>query len=237
MMVNHMRRRTLLAAFTFVAASAAENSSDSYGDGMPDFLRLTSRSDQTAFRGWFVWLARTLFERQPDLPEEVSDCSGLLRFCFHEALRTHHAEWAATHRFRELPPLQDVTKIRYPDPRFGAAVFRVRPGPYRPGDTKNNAFREFADAEHLMRYNCHRIGDPSAAKSGDLLFFKQLSPKEPFHSMIVDPPYAVYHTGSKELRRPALMALQQHPEPRWRPVNGNSNFLGAYRWNILRDPS
>ncbi len=25
------------------------------------------------------------------------------------------------------------------------------------------------------------------------------------------------------------------PEPRWRPVPGNRNFAGVYRWNILRE--
>jgi uncharacterized protein YfaT (DUF1175 family) len=50
----------------------------------------------------------------------------------------------------------------------------------------------------------------------------------------------VYHTGpigkaAGEMRRIRLSQLLQHPSPRWRPVPGNSNFLGVYRWNILRD--
>jgi hypothetical protein len=237
MMVIHMRRRNLLAGLALGSGCIANADADSYGDGVPDFLRLTSRSDQAAFRGWFVWLARAMFERQPDIPAEIGDCSGLLRFCFHEALRPHTAEWAASHRLKELPPLQDVQKVRYPIPRLGAALFRVRPGPYRDEDASSGAFREFADAEHLMRHNCHRATGLTAALAGDLLFFKQLTPKEPYHSMIADPPFAVYHTGGKELRRPMIAELARHPEPRWRPVPGNSNFLGVYRWNILRDPS
>jgi hypothetical protein len=27
----------------------------------------------------------------------------------------------------------------------------------------------------------------------------------------------------------------QHPDPRWRPTPSNPNFLGVYRWNILRE--
>jgi len=27
----------------------------------------------------------------------------------------------------------------------------------------------------------------------------------------------------------------RHPSPRWRPQAGNPNFLGVYRWNILRE--
>jgi len=29
--------------------------------------------------------------------------------------------------------------------------------------------------------------------------------------------------------------LLRHPSPRWRPLEGNHNFLGVYRWNILRE--
>jgi uncharacterized protein YfaT (DUF1175 family) len=50
----------------------------------------------------------------------------------------------------------------------------------------------------------------------------------------------VYHTGPidghrGEMRRLRLSELLRHPSPRWRPVLGNSNFLGVYRWNILRE--
>ena len=41
-------------------------------------------------------------------------------------------------------------------------------------------------------------------------------------------------TRRGELRRVALAELLDHPQPQWRPVAGNPNFLGVYRWNILR---
>jgi uncharacterized protein YfaT (DUF1175 family) len=49
----------------------------------------------------------------------------------------------------------------------------------------------------------------------------------------------VYDTGEDhgkagELRRVFLAELIDHPQPQWRPVPGNPNFLGVYRWNILR---
>ena len=49
----------------------------------------------------------------------------------------------------------------------------------------------------------------------------------------------VYDTGedhgkSGELRRVTLAELLDHPQPQWRPIPGNPNFLGVYRWNILR---
>jgi uncharacterized protein YfaT (DUF1175 family) len=56
--------------------------------------------------------------------------------------------------------------------------------------------------------------------------------------------WAVYDTGPigdgrtqvrGEVRRVALEDLMHHPDARWRPVPGNSNFLGVYRWNVLRE--
>jgi hypothetical protein len=40
--------------------------------------------------------------------------------------------------------------------------------------------------------------------------------------------------GPGELRRVLLSDLLGHPQPQWRPLPGNPNFLGVYRWNILR---
>jgi hypothetical protein len=43
------------------------------------------------------------------------------------------------------------------------------------------------------------------------------------------------HQMSGEVRRVALDDLLHHPDTRWRPIPGNSNFLGVYRWSILRE--
>jgi hypothetical protein len=61
--------------------------------------------------------------------------------------------------------------------------------------------------------------------------------------MIVTGPahdWTVYHTGPigrepGEMRRVSLDDLLHHPDTRWRPVIENSNFLGVYRWNVLRE--
>jgi hypothetical protein len=34
-----------------------------------------------------------------------------------------------------------------------------------------------------------------------------------------------------------MAELLDHPDARWRPINSNPNFLGVYRWNILRGNS
>lgn len=51
-------------------------------------------------------------------------------------------------------------------------------------------------------------------------------------------PWLLYHTGPEgntagQVKRVTVAEMLQHPEPRWRPVPGNDNFLGVYRWNIL----
>ena len=61
--------------------------------------------------------------------------------------------------------------------------------------------------------------------------------------MIVSGPahnWVIYHTGPigrgpGEIRRVLLADLLRHPDPRWRPIADNSNFLGVYRWNILQE--
>jgi hypothetical protein len=100
--------------------------------------------------------------------------------------------------------------------------------------------------------NTHFVSrDLARALPGDLLFFRQDSGHMPFHSMIYlgESPiakdgarYVVYHTGPDgsdpgEIRRLSLPELLRFPEPQWRPIGPNRNFLGVYRWNILREGS
>jgi uncharacterized protein YfaT (DUF1175 family) len=216
---------------------------DAYGDGTPAFLRLTDRPAQQAFRAWSCWLAGALYVSQPSLPPEVSDCAGLLRFCFRESLRRHDGAWARSLGLLELPPIGDVTPPRFPAPFLRDRVFRIRPGPFQERDITDGAFRAFASARHLMLFNAHPAGrDLRLALPGDLLFFEQLAGSLPFHSMLWTGDAAVYHTGplrgrEGEIRRLTPAQLASHPEPRWRPLPGNQNFLGVYRWNILRDPT
>lgn len=206
-----------------------------------DFLLLAANGAQTrarpgsagareAFRMWFCWLAESSFFLKA-LPAEIRDCSSLLRFAWREALRPHTRDWARQWGYTWLPP--------YPEPRFAEAPM------LRVGDER----RHFADARHLMRFNTRMLAaSVEAAQPADLLFYRSPNGAS-WHAMAYlgrssfersEERYVVYHTGPGgdwpgEVRRPAVRQLLQHPEPRWRPVQGNPHFLGVYRWNLLAD--
>ena len=232
-----------------VVVHFAPDDRDSFGDGTPDFLRLHSAADRAAFRAWFAGLADTAARLQPDrLPREIDDCAALLRWCYRNALHAHDEAWLATMPFDAMPPLTSMQQYVYPLTPLGAGLFRVKPGPYSAGDTANGSFAQFADAKTLWRWNTFFVTrDVRAARTGDLLFFRQLEQGSPYHSMIVTGAghdWVVYDTGPMgegpkakrgEVRRMTLDDLMHHPDTRWRPISSNSNFLGVYRWNVLRE--
>jgi uncharacterized protein YfaT (DUF1175 family) len=259
-----MRFRALaLVPFVFLAACKPEartaagqpppslDSSDGFEDGTPEFLRLSSDADRRAFRHWFTFLAESQYYRQPArLPKEINDCAALIRFAYRESLREHDGAWASDLDLDAVPAEAAVAKFTYPRTPLGAALFRVRPGPFAPTDLPGGAFAQFADAHTLQQFNTYFISrDLRLAQPGDLLFYRQLEQSQPFHAMIYlgrgnfEPSaggWIVYHTGPigrkpGEIRRPAVAELLRHPSPRWRPNPGNGNFLGIYRWNILRN--
>jgi uncharacterized protein len=241
----HYRGATIALTLHFFA-----DSGDRFGDGTPDFLRLHTASDRAAFRAWFTALADTaaaLPHNGPpraSLPKEIDDCAGLLRWCYRNALHAHDEAWQATMPLDTLPPLASVAQYAYPLTPLGANLIRVRSGSYTADDATNGAFAQFADAKTLWQRNTFFVTrNVRAARPGDLIFYRQLEQNSPYHSMILTGTahdWAVYHTGPigkgpGEIRRVALDDLLHHPDTRWRPVIENSNFLGVYRWNVLRE--
>ncbi len=224
---------------------------DRFRDGTPDFLRLDSAADREAFRGWFTAIAEYQALRPPqDVPAEITDCAALLRYAYRGALHLHTADWLAENKLEALAYLPSVQKYAYPRTPLGAALFRVRVASGE--DDARATFAEFADAKTLWHFNTFLVSrDVRLARPGDLLFFRQLQQNSPYHSMIFvgrsqldgsngDDGILVYHTGPVgkspgEMRRTSVSELMQHPSPRWRPAPGNTNFLGVYRWNILRE--
>ncbi len=201
--------------------------------------RLNDPVDQSAFRRWFTFLAEAQYFRAPEeLPAEITDCAALMRYAYRESLRRHDDEWRNQLGLRVVPGLPAVRGLEYPRAPLGVNLFRTGP------DTA----AQFADAKTLRHWNTRFVSrDVRRAMPGDLLFYKQLSQAMPFHTMVwlgtsqIDGsrgPWLLYHTGPMgrevgEVRRVAVGEMMRHKEPRWRPVEGNENFLGVYRWNIL----
>ena len=233
------------------ALDATADNADTAGDGTPDVLRLDDDHDQRAFRAWFTFLAEAQYFQAPESrPAEIVDCAALIRYAYRESLRVHDSRWATEAHLPLLPGSEPVAKYQYPFTPLGAALFRVREGPFRASDVGTAAFAQFADARTLERFNCHRVGRGLAyALPGDLLFFRRETEHMSFHSMIYLGPsqiatdgarYVVYHTGPDGedpgiIRRLTTDELLHYPEPQWRPVESNPGFLGVYRWNILRE--
>jgi uncharacterized protein YfaT (DUF1175 family) len=222
---------------------------DRAGDGTPDSLRLGEERDRQAFRRWFTYLAEAQYFQNPALrPVEIDDCAALIRYAYRETLHVHDGAWADSAQLPIVPAFDSIGKYEYPYTPLGAALFRVRPGPFRPADLTQGAFLQFADAQTLWRYNSHFLSrDLARALPGDLVFFRQQSGHTSFHSMIylgqsqLRPDghrYFLYHTGPDgtkpgEMRRLTVEELTQFRQPEWRPLASNPSFLGVARWNIL----
>ncbi|MDX2031824.1 MAG: DUF1175 family protein [Blastocatellia bacterium] len=234
---------------------------DGDNDGMPDAAELRSFDDRNNFRKWFTAIAEMQFYRMADSWNPTQrDCAGLVRYAWREALRRHDRLWfqAMGEGWEMVAP--DVRAYQLEGGPLGEKLFRAEFGSFQAGDLEAGRFSEFADARTLKNYNVFPLGhDRRRAQAGDLLFFHQPgAQKYPYHVMIFlgaariagegAADWVVYHTGASlagassagaeaedagEVKKVRLATLDRHPDPRWRPVERNRNFLGFYRLKIL----
>ena len=225
---------------------------DSDNDGIPNLIELRSFQDRDSFRRWFTAIAETQFyELSDQWNAEQRDCAGLARFAMREALRHHDRIW-----FQKMGPAYqtvapDVKSFDLDHNQFGEKIFRTNFGSFSETDIRNGRFSEFADARTLKNFNVVFVSrDRREAQPGDLLFYyPPWVQKFPYHVMIFlgqariatngAQDWVVYHTGSSPIdkgtvKKVELSVLDQHPDPRWRPVERNKNFLGFYRLKILQ---
>ena len=226
---------------------------DNDRDGLPDRAELHSYQDRASFRNWFTAIAEMQFYRMSDQwNQEQRDCAGLVRFGWREALRTHDRPW-----FRKMGPEYesagpDVAGLTLQSNPLGEKLFRTNFGSFSRTDLLDGKFSEFADARTLKSFNSVFVTrNRMHAQPGDLLFFYQPSAQKfPYHVMVYLGPahfdsngsndWVVYHTGSSPIdngtvKKVELSVLDHHPDPRWRPLETNRNFLGFYRLRILND--
>ena len=225
---------------------------DSDNDGIPDVIELRTYQDRDAFKRWFTAIAETQFYQLSDQwNAEQRDCAGLVRFATREALRKHDRIW-----FQKMGPnyetvAGDVGEFDLDHNPLGEKIFRTDFGSFDETDLRNGRFSEFADGRTLKNFNTVFVTrDRREAVAGDLLIYYQpWVQKFPYHVMIFLGParispngandWVVYHTGSSPIdkgtvKKVELSVLDHHPDPRWRPVESNKNFLGFYRLKILQ---
>src|SRR5712692_30381 len=225
---------------------------DSDNDGIPDVAELRAFQDRESFRRWFTALAEMQFyQLSEQWNVDQRDCAGLVRFAMREALRRHDRPWFQKmgQGYETVAP--DVASFDLDHNPLGEKIFRTDFGAFHESDLRNGTFSEFADGRALKNFNAAFVSrNRREAQPGDLIFFYQpWVQKFPYHVMIflggprVAPngaqDWVVYHTGSSPtdqgmVKKVALSVLDHHPDPRWRPVGSNRNFLGFYRLKILQ---
>ena len=245
--------RNQKSAFTSSSTRVTKSElADSDNDGIPDVVELRTYQDRDSFRRWFTAIAETQFyQLSEQWKDEQRDCAGLVRFATREALRRHDRVWLQRMGPAYQTVAPDVNGFDLDNNPVGEKIFRTDFGSFHESDLRNGRFSEFADGRSLKNYNSVFVSrDRHEAQPGDLLFFYQpWVQKFPYHVMIylgaphVAPnggqDWVVYHTGSSPtdkgtVKKVQLSVLDQHPDPRWRPVESNKNFLGFYRLKILQ---
>ena len=224
---------------------------DSDNDGIPDAVELHTFQDRDNFRWWFTAIAEMQFYQLSDQWKiEQHDCAGLARFAIREALRRHDRLWFQKMGPGYDPVASDVAGFDLDHNPLGEKIFRTDFGSFHESDLRDGRLSEFADGRALKNFNATFVSrDRRQAEAGDLLFFYQpWVQKFPYHVMIflgsprVAPngqrDWVVYHTGSSPtdkgtVKKVELSVLEHHPDPRWRPLESNRNFLGFYRLKIL----
>jgi uncharacterized protein YfaT (DUF1175 family) len=224
---------------------------DSDNDGVPDVAELRSFQDRDSFRRWFTAIAEIQFYQLSDQwNAEQRDCAGLVRFAMREALRRHDRVWFQKMGKGYETVAPDVAGFDLDRNPLGEKIFRTDFGSFHESDLRNGRFSEFADGRTLKNFNTVFVSrDRREAQPGDLLFFYQpWVQKFPYHVMVflgslrIAPngaqDWVVYHTGSSPtdegtVKKVELSVLDHHPDPRWRPVESNRNFIGFYRLKIL----
>jgi len=225
---------------------------DSDNDGVPDVAELRSFQDRDSFRRWFTAIAEIQFYQLSDQwNAEQRDCAGLVRFAMREALRRHDRAWFQKMGKGYETVAPDVAGFDLDRNPLGEKIFRTDFGSFHESDLRNGRFSEFADARTLKNFNTVFVSrDRREAQPGDLLFFYQpWVQKFPYHVMVLlgspriapngAQDWVVYHTGSSPtdegtVKKVELSVLNHHPDPRWRPVESNRNFIGFYRLKILQ---
>ena len=222
--------------------------SDRSGDGTPDFLRLddlkpTVKPLSTPLRTWprrnTSASLSSYRQRLPIVPRSF-DMLIAKHLREHDANGRNSAHTTRSHAGSALEILLSVHAARRKAvPQPAGTVSRVRTFRIVVLGVRGRGIA--AAIQYVFHFSQYK-----ASPAWRLLFYRQPDQRSPAHAMIfmaatrwnratrtgwsITPVLLGRDKG--EIRRPTLQELLNHPQPQWRPVTGNSNFLGVYRWNI-----
>lgn len=166
--------------------------------------KLTSPSDQNAFRRWFTFLAESrYYARKP--VRDVSDGDSLVRWALRHALAQHDVAWSRKIELPIYPVMPSVSTVRG-IPEMASPVLVSRDiADAQPGDLL--LYRDETRPAHVMVF----IGKSQVVPSpGDWVIYV-----------------------SERIHKVSLDHLRADPSPDWRPVPGNPEFRGVWRLDLL----
>jgi hypothetical protein len=205
-----------------------------------DILELNNK-DSKSFNLWFSNIIINIFNENMHIPNNYSDCAGLIRYAYKEALKKHDQYWLNINNYNGFI-YEDVKKFNYPDvPFVKTNIFLIDENIHN-----KNSYSNFASARYLIEYNMKYLGKNMInAKTGDVLaYFHPNDVEYPYHLMIYieqnKQKYVIYHTGPISNENPGELRLTKienlkYADPSWIANKENKNFLGYYRFKILSD--
>ncbi len=192
-----------------------------------NFAYYLEGEDIYRFRKWFTNIALSIYKFHP---EKIVDCGDLVRISYREALKKHDKTWLRNFGGLFLPTIEDISSFNYPNiPEVGVKIFAL----------SDSTYSTWVSTRYIFKYNVFFIGkELKNLRSGDLIFFYQH--RSDYHVMIYlyinGRGYVIYHTGGDngELRLIPLEFFLNFPSAKWRIKPDNPNFLGFYRFKLLK---
>lgn len=223
-----MRRRFLAICAASGLAAGATGAGPAHALQAPwpagDGHGLSPRQS-TLFRAWFTLIVDQQIRRGPTPRWTQRDCAGLVRFAADNALREHTVDWLKANGLAGAANLPPEIAL---DARQRSLAQRWM----RADGTRG----PYASAISLVQDNSRFVSrDINQAVPVDLLFYDQGDDQ---HLMIWLDRYIAYHTGTTTptdngLRAVSVSQLMHWKDSRWRPIDGNPNFIGLFRLGFL----
>ncbi len=188
-------------------------------------LVLLSPKEKEIFRQRFTYALLEIYFKK----EKVLDCADFIRKGFIKAT-SKNTIFQIKNKKIIIPFIENIK----------------RKTPFLVKEKDKFLYSSFADVKNLILYNTFFLGKDKNKinlESGDLLFFYNPKQKLPYHSMVYlkieGKEYLIYHTGPSEESPGELKLISYHSifkvkNPAFLPIEKNDNFLGFFRWKILK---